>query len=393
MNSDKSIFKRDDTSLTIFPGGTQDTAAFAAPNVREEGGMTVFNGSIVPPLDSDYLQFTPNNRLLSFLNISLSEQDKQKLSYENARRRAQRLYTESVETDNLASKDHSLAIVNSVIDDYSGNISSQEFAELQIGLSEITSEQLLKLVDESARQIKVSANDRLQIFTTVFCVVTTAITVATLFAGAGTTTAPTAAAKKAGTSALRKFLNHVTGKMAAFYAGTLGKLLLVSEVAGDVLVTSQEVINVWDELSDPSVRANRDMWSVVSRLMQTPAKPNKIVYRYIMKPVEMIALLAIWERGDRSALDSRLRNLIYGKPAYFATDMKTFGKIKYRIGRIGRDVEKQLGTPSLFPAFSLVLRIMARLAAQKGVPVVGPFLSGSMWLFRFKQLDDRQKGY
>jgi hypothetical protein len=376
--------------LTIFPGGQADTTALVSEDIRTQS-QVLWNGSIVPPLDSDYLQYTPNNKLLSFLNIALSDQDKSNLSYEEARRRAQRLYTDAVENANISQADHSLQIVNSIMDDYSGSISSQEFSELQIGLSEITSEQLLRLVDESARQIKVSANDRLQILTTVFCLITTAITVATLVT-AGTTTAPTVAAKQAGKASLRKFLNHIATKTAALYAGTLGRLLLVSEVAGDVLVTSKEVLNVWDELSDPAVRANKDMWKVVSSLMQGQQKGEQVVYKYIMKPSEMIALLAIWERGDRSVLDIRLRNLIYGKTAYFPTDMNTFAKIKYRIGRIGREVDRQLGTPSLFPAFTLMLRVMSRLAAKKGIPVVGPLMSGSMWLFRFKQLDDRAKG-
>jgi hypothetical protein len=389
-DANKDLFAPAVQPLTVFPGGQLDTAALVAPDVRP-ANQVMWNGSIVPPLDSDYLQYTPNNKLLSFLNIALSDQDKTNLSYEEARRRAQRLYTDAVENANLSSSDHSLQLVNSIIDDYNGSITTQEFTDLQIGLSELTSEQLLRLVDESARQIKVLANDRLQILTTIFCLITMVITVATLVT-AGSTTAPTIAAKQAGKASLRKFLNHISARAAALYAGTLGRLLLVSEVAGDVFVTSQEVLNVWDELSDPSVRANKEMWKVVSSMMQQQPKGEKIVYKYIMKPVEMIGLLAIWERGDRSVLDSRLRNLIYGKTAYFPTDMNTFAKIKYRIGRIGRDVDRQLGTPSLFPAFSLMLRVMSRLAAKKGIPVVGPLMSSGMWLFRFKQLDDRAKG-
>jgi hypothetical protein len=322
------------------------------------------------------------------MNMALSAQSKDALSYSKARKRAQEFYTESLISQQ--GKDHSLHIVNSIIDEYTGLVSKQEFTDLQIGLTELTSEQLLRLVDENARLIKVAANDKLQIVTSVFCVITAALTVVTLLS-AGTATVPTAAARAAGISGLRKFILFTTTKLGTLYSSTIGKMLLVSEVAGDAYITSQEIVNVWNEAADPNVRSDRDAWLRVSSLMSAAKQKEAVAYQYIMKPSEMMALLAIWERGDRAALDPRLRNLIYGKSVYFPSDMATFQKIKFRISRIGLGVERQIGTPSLFPAFSLVLRVLGRFAAAKGAPIVSPLIAGTLWLFRFKQFDENQR--
>lgn len=373
---------------TLFPAGENDVAALNSTPTRQQGAI-LSNGVILPPLDSDYLQYTPNNKLLNFMNLAMSVQSADERSFEKARKKAQEFYTEAVISQQLANRDNSLMVIKTIIDEYTSEVSDQELRYVQIGLRELTSEQLLKLVDEHARMVKVSLNDRLQIVTTIFCIITTAITVCTL-----TTTGPGAATsqamKEAGKTGLRKFLTHITTRLSSIYATTLGRLLLVSEMVGDLAITSREIVNVWNEAFDPDVRSDRSAWLSISKALNSK-KPDKFVYQYIMKPSEMIGLLAIWERGDRSVLDQRLRNLIYGKPCYFPTNARDFQWIKYRISRVGRNVEKQIGTPSLFPAFSLVLRIFSRVAQRKGVPLIGPVLSGGMWLFRIKQFDEQQK--
>jgi hypothetical protein len=323
------------------------------------------------------------------MSLALSVQSADDRSFEKARKKALEFYTESVMSQQLANRDNSLMIVKTIIDEYTNEAIDQELQYVQIGLRELTAEQLLRLVDEHARMVKVSLNDRLQIITTIFCIITTAITVCMLTT-ANPATAASQAAKDAGKTALKRFLTHITTRLSTLYASTLGRLLLVTEVVGDLAVTSREIVNVWNEALDPDVRADRNAWLSISKAMTTK-NPDKFVYQYIMKPSEMIGLLAIWERGDRSVLDYRLRNLIYGKPCYFPTTAKDFQWIKYRISRVGRNVEKQIGTPSLFPAFSLVLRIFSRVAQKKGVPLIGPVLSGGMWLFRIRQLDEQQR--
>jgi len=376
------------TSATIFPAGEADITALTGAPSRQQGSV-MSNGIILPPLDSDYLQYTPNNRLLNFMNLALSVQSADDKSFEKARRKAQEFYTESVMSQQLANRDNSLMVIKTIIDEYSNEVSEQEFEYVQIGLRELTSEQLLKLVDEHARMVKASANDRLQIITTIFCVITTAITVCTLITTGPGAVAPQAT-KDAGRAALKKFMAYIATRLSSLYASTLGRLLLVSEMIGDMAITSREIANVWNEASDPNVRSDRDAWLSISKAL-TSKNPDKFVYQYVMKPSEMIGLLAIWERGDRSVLDQRLRNLIYGKPCYFPTNMRDFQWVKFRISRVGRDVERQIGTPSLFPAFSLVLRIFSRVAQKRGIPFIGPVLSGGMWLFRIKQFDEQQK--
>jgi hypothetical protein len=373
---------------TLFPAGEPDVAALNSAPSRRQGAF-LSNGIILPPLDSDYLQYTPSNKLLNFMSLALSVQSADDRSFEKARKKALEFYTESVMSQQLANRDNSLMIVKTIIDEYTNEAIDQELQYVQIGLRELTAEQLLRLVDEHARMVKVSLNDRLQIITTIFCIITTAITVCMLTT-ANPATAASQAAKDAGKTALKRFLTHITTRLSTLYASTLGRLLLVTEVVGDLAVTSREIVNVWNEAFDPDVRADRNAWLSVSKAMTTK-NPDKFVYQYIMKPSEMIGLLAIWERGDRSVLDYRLRNLIYGKPCYFPTTAKDFQWIKYRISRVGRNVEKQIGTPSLFPAFSLVLRIFSRVAQKKGVPLIGPVLSGGMWLFRIRQLDEQQR--
>lgn len=373
---------------SILPAGDADIAALNSTPTRKQGAI-LSNGIIMPPMDSDYLQYTPNNKLLNFMNLAMSVQSKDDKSFEKARRKAQEFYTESVMSQQLSNRDNSLMVIKTIIDEYTNEVSEQEFEYVQIGLRELTAEQLLRLVDEHARLVKASANDKLQVVTTIFCVITTAITVYTLVTTGPGATAP-AAAQAAGRTALRKFMTHIATRVSALYASTLGRLLLVSEMVGDMAITSREIANVWNEASDPNVKSDRDAWYSISKAL-TSKTPDRFVHQYIMKPSEMIGLLAIWERGDRSVLDQRLRNLIYGKPCYFPTNMRDFQWIKFRISRIGRDVERQIGTPSLFPAFSLVLRIFARVAQQKGVPFIGPILSGGMWLFRAKQFDEQQK--
>lgn len=375
--------------LTLFPAGSADLDAFAK-DIRSQGVQNFWNGSLVPPLDSDYLQYTPNNKLLHFMSKAISMQGSDELSYEKARMRAKALYTDAMKMSSVTSADHSLHIVSSIIDEYTGQISQQEFQEIQMDLESLTNEQLLRMIDEQARLIKVTANDHMQVWTTVFCLITTAITIFTLFT-TGPGAAGPAALKKTGGSALKRFIGFFSGRIGAMYATTLGKLLLVGESLGDVVITSQEIINVWNEMTDPAVRADADSWKDITRYMNDTKQPEKIVYKYIMKPSEMIGLLAIWDRGDRSVLDYRMRNLIFGKTCYFPTDMKNFQRIKFRISRIGRGVEHQLGTPSLFPAFSLALRLLSKFAARKGAPIIGPIMSGGMWIFRFKQLDEQQK--
>jgi hypothetical protein len=347
------------------------------------------NGVILPPLDSDYLQYAPNNKLLNFMNLAISAQSIDDKSFEKARQKAREFYTQSVISQQLANRDNSLMVVKTIIDEYTNEVSEQEFEYVQIGLRELTAEQLLRLVDEHARMIKVSMNDRLQIVTTIFCIVTTALTVYTLIAtGPGAATSHTM--KEAGRSALKRFLTHISTRLSTLYASTLGRLLLVSEVIGDMTITSGEIVNVWNEASDPNIRSDRDAWLSISKALKSK-NPDRFVYQYVMKPAEMIGLLAIWERGDRSVLDQRLRNLIYGKPCYFPTNMRDFQWIKFRISRVGRNVERQIGTPSLFPAFSLVLRILSRIAKSHDVPIIGPILTGGMWLFRIKQFDEQRK--
>jgi hypothetical protein len=373
---------------TIFPAGEADVAALNSTPSRQQGA-TLSNGIILPPLDSDYLQYTPNNKLLSFMNLAMSVQSSSDRSFEKARKKAQEFYTNAVISQQLANRDNSLMVVKTIIDEYTLEASDQELEYVQIGLRELTSEQLLRLVDEHARMVKVGLNDRLQMITTIFCIMTTALTVCSLITASSTITA-SQAAKEVGRNALRKFMTHIATRLSTLYASTLGRLLLVSEVVGDLAITSREVVNVWNEAFDPNIRSDRSAWLSISKAM-TSKKPDRFVYQYIMKPSEMIGLLAIWERGDRSVLDQRLRNLIYGKPCYFPTNAQDFQWIKFRISRVGRNVEKQIGTPSLFPAFSLVLRILSRMAQSKGVPLVGSVLAGGMWLFRIKQFDEQQK--
>jgi hypothetical protein len=373
---------------TILPAGEADIAALNSTPSRRQGTI-LNNGMILPPLDSDYLQYTPNNKLLNFMNLALSVQSIDDKSFERAKRRARELYTESVMSQQLANKDNSLMVVKTIIDEYTNEVSEQEFEYVQIGLRELTSEQLLRLVDEHARMVKVSLNDRLQIITTIFCIITTAITICTLVTSGPGASIPQAA-KETGKTALKRFINYITTRLSTLYASTLGRLLLVGEVIGDMTITSREIVNVWNEAFDPNVRSDRNAWLSISKALVSK-NPDKFVYQYVMKPSEMIGLLAIWERGDRAVLDQRLRNLIYGKPCYFPTNMRDFQWIKFRISRIGRNVERQIGTPSLFPAFSLVLRIFSRIANKKGVPIVGSILSGGMWLFRVKQFDEQLK--
>jgi hypothetical protein len=373
---------------TILPAGEADIAALNSTPSRRQGTI-LNNGMILPPLDSDYLQYTPNNKLLNFMNLALSVQSIDDKSFERAKRRARELYTESVMSQQLANKDNSLMVVKTIIDEYTTEVSEQEFEYVQIGLRELTSEQLLRLVDEHARMVKVSLNDRLQIITTIFCIITTAITICTLVTSGPGASIPQAA-KETGKTALKRFINYITTRLSTLYASTLGRLLLVGEVIGDMTITSREIVNVWNEAFDPNVRSDRNAWLSISKALVSK-NPDKFVYQYVMKPSEMIGLLAIWERGDRAVLDQRLRNLIYGKPCYFPTNMRDFQWIKFRISRIGRNVERQIGTPSLFPAFSLVLRIFSRIANKKGVPIVGSILSGGMWLFRVKQFDEQLK--
>lgn len=395
MGLDDAIGKSNELAAVSFlPAGVKDVKAMTSDEPFYEKGSEVFNGVLVPPLDSDYLQYTPNNKLLQFLKISMSEQDKSSLSYEQARLRAMALYTESLRNVNensyATSNDNSLMVVTSMVDEYKGMISEQEFKEIPIGLSELTSEQLLRLVNEHAETIKISANDRFQRWGAAFCIFTTAITLVSLITGPGSI--PVAVGKKVGTTALSKFLKFVAVKISVFYASTLGRAILIGEVAGDALITYQELMNVANEAIDPSIRADKTGWEYVSKSMVSNLPHyEKYSYKYIMKPSEMLALLAIWERGDRAVLDIRLRNLIYGKSARFKTDASTFARIKYRINRIGNGVERQLGTPSLFPAFSLALRIFARMTAKRGIPVLGTILSAGMWFSRVQQYDDTQR--
>jgi hypothetical protein len=375
-------------NATLFPAGEPDIVALSNTPSRKQGAV-LSNGIIMPPLDSDYLQYTPNNRLLNFMNLALSVQSADDRSFERARKKALEFYTESVMSQQLANRDNSLMIVKTIIDEYTNEVTDQELKYVQIGLRELTAEQLLRLVDEHARLVKVSLNDRLQIVTTIFCIITTAITICMLTT-ANPAVATSQAAKETGKAALRQFLSHITTRLSALYASTLGRLLLVTETIGDLAITSREIVNVWNEAFDPDIRTDRSAWLSISKAMISK-NPDRFVYQYIMKPSEMIGLLAIWERGDRSVLDHRLRNLIYGKPCYFPTNAKDFQWIKYRISRVGRNVERQIGTPSLFPAFSLVLRIFSRVAQKKGIPLIGSVLSGGMWLFRIGQLNEQQK--
>lgn len=386
MNENNDLLKKGtQLATTVFPGGADDVAAFANDPKQEQ----FYNGVIIPPMESDYLQYQPNNKLLHFMNLSLSAQDRDNRSFEVARRRAQELYTNDVVSPSFGGTgdDHSLFVIKSMIKDYSNSVTVQEFEEIGLGLRELTSEQLLRMIDEQARMVKTTANDRLQMIMLIFMVLTTAITAYTLVT-TGPGAVPVEGAKKVGTTALRKFLASCAGKLSTLYASTVGRAFLIAELAGDVTLTMQEVSNCWSEMTDPHIRADADTWAQITRYMNATRENNSIVYSYYMKPSEMIGLFAIWERGDRSVLDSRLRNLIYGKSAYFKTDLNNFSKVKFRIGKIGKYVERQIGTPSLFPAFGLMLRIFSRMAAARGSVVLGRLLSAGLWLTRLERVDD-----
>jgi hypothetical protein len=337
------------------------------------------------------MQYAPNNKLLKFLDRALASNHKDEDSYVKARQQAKQLYQESV-LSGANSRDNSLSIVSSVVNDYREVAGDQALEEVAIGLRELTAEQLLKVIDDNARMVKCSVNDVFQVVTTIFCCVTTALTLSTLLASGPGAVAP-AAASQVGKLAVSRFLKHVVSKIGTIYAGTLGRLLLVSEVAGDAVITGQEIATMWSEMIDPDVRADISSWSSISRTMKVAptAAETKILHRYILKPAEMIGLLAAWERGNRSYIDVRLRNLIYGRSAYFATNQTLFSRITFRVDKIGRDVERQIGTPSLFPAFSLMLRLLGRIASNRLSPAAAPVIAGGLWLFRFKQFTENTK--
>jgi len=379
-----------DTTLSFFPQGST-IAEVAAPVAYKEESMR-YNGALVPPSDIDYMQYAPNNKLLQFLDKAMATSHKDEDSFAKAKSQAKRLYEESILSGSSSERDNSLSVISAVVNDYREVAGDQAMQEVTIGLRELTAEQMLKVIDDNARMIKCSVNDRFQVLTTIFCCITTAITMSTLITSGPASAAP-AVASQAGKVALNQFLKHVVSKIGAAYAGTLGRLMLVSEVAGDAVITGQEMAEVWSSTINPDVRADITTWTAISRAMKvTPtASETKILHRYILKPSEMIGLLAAWERGNRSFIDVRLRNLIYGRSAYFMTNQTQFSRVTFRTDKVGRDVERQLGTPSLFPAFSLMLRILGRVASNRLTPIAAPLVGGGLWLFRFKQFTENTK--
>jgi hypothetical protein len=376
-------------SLTIFPSGEEDVKAFRADPAPPKDGK-ILNGSILPPLESDYLQYNPNNQMLSFLNKALSLQASDARSYGEARKRARALYTTTL-LSQKGSSDQSLMIVKEVVDNYTNTVSEQERINLAIGLNELTAEQLLRLVDEQARLVKVGLNEKLEMVTLLMCVITTAITVYTVFQSVGVAATPAKLAGDAAKGAVRRFLSSICSGISSFFGTAISRMVMVSSAIGDLAVTASEIANVWDDITDGYVRSDRDSWLRISTMMRSVKNPEPYVYQYVMKPSEMIGLFAIWERGERAVLDSGLRNLIYGKPVYFATNSHTFANIKYRISRVGKSVEYQLGTPSLFPAFALALRLFARMAKVRAMPIASSVAGVAQWKFRWEMLKENSR--
>jgi len=353
-----------------------------------------YNCRLLPPLDSDYLQFTPNNNLMRFMNMTMMEEKKRgsELSVDQARARAADFYTQSVKSGEYERSslrgDQSLTLINDLIHEYRSEVGETEFRNLQIGFEELTSEQLLRIVNEQALHLKSSINDKVQRWTLVACIITTALTAVALFT-TGPGAAVPAAANQASKSAIARFAAFIGSKISAFYALTIGKAFLAAEFIGDGYITVQELMNVWDESLSNELRADVAHWKSITKQMMRDKIGQNIPYTYVMKPSEMISLFTMWEKGDRSLIHPQLRNLIYGHPACFSGNSGVFSSVTHWINKAGNSVVEQIGTPSLFPAFALVLRVLSRAAAHKLTAPATIILNAGMWVLRGRQISEQ----